>query len=109
MADRIDRLRALTGEQEVYDNSFTEETQPEVEDAFVLPEGYKISSARNIYDGTSEEDNTPVPAQAKKLGKSKQRSNDSQQQRQGDSGNRPSARIQAGMNQHQYGSSAPLL
>ncbi|KAI9645802.1 hypothetical protein NHQ30_005236 [Ciborinia camelliae] len=115
MADRIDRLRALTGQKEVYDDSGMEETQQEVGDAFVLPEGYKIV-AHNIYEGTSEEDNTPPAAQttkSNKSNKSNQRRNVPEQMWRGDSdggsGENLTAKMRAGMNEGLHGSSAPLL
>ncbi|KAF7879419.1 hypothetical protein EAF04_000615 [Stromatinia cepivora] len=111
MSDRIDRLRALTGQQEVYHNPKMEETQAEGEDAFVLPEGFTIT-AHHVYEGTSEEDNTP-PTRASKSKKSKQRSNVREQQweedAEEDGAENLTARMRAGMNQSQYGSSAPLL
>lgn len=109
MNDRVDRFRALTGQQEVYDNPDMEEPQTESEDAFVLPEGFTIK-AQNIYEGTSEEEDSPPQS---KPGKSEQRSNAPQQYQnedhEFDDGENATARMRAGMNQYQYGSSAPLL
>ncbi|TGO84134.1 hypothetical protein BPOR_0545g00060 [Botrytis porri] len=109
MNDRFDRLRALTGQQEVYDNPEMEETQTESEDAFVLPEGFTIK-AHNIYEGTSEEENSPPQSKSEK---SKQRNNVPEQYQnedlEFDDGENITARMRAGMNQHHYGSSAPLL
>ncbi|KAF7930238.1 hypothetical protein BELL_0073g00070 [Botrytis elliptica] len=109
MNDRVDRFRALTGQQEVYDNPDMEETQTESEEAFVLPEGFTIKS-HNIYEGTSEEEDSPPQSNA---GKSKQRSNVPEQHQnedlQFDDGENITAGMRAGMNQHHYGSSAPLL
>ncbi|KAF7949015.1 hypothetical protein EAE96_008191 [Botrytis aclada] len=109
MNDRLDRLRALTGQQEVYDNPDMEETQTESEDTFVLPEGFTIK-VHNVYEGTSEEEDSPPQS---KPGKSKQRSNVSEQYQnedlEFDDGENITARMRAGMNQHHYGSSAPLL
>ncbi|CAD6442831.1 d7b7b35d-8a93-49ab-8a4f-0ef94b5017f3 [Sclerotinia trifoliorum] len=111
MSDRIDRLKALTGQEEVYDNYNMEETQAEGEDAFVLPEGFTIT-AHHVYEGTSEEDNTP-PRQASKPKKSRKGSNAREQQwkedAEEDGADNLTARMRAGMNQNQYGSSAPLL
>ncbi|ESZ98015.1 hypothetical protein SBOR_1546 [Sclerotinia borealis F-4128] len=112
MADRIDRLRALTGQQEVYDNTSMEETQGEVEDTLSLPEGYTFR-AHNVYEGTSEEDDTPPPPRAPNLKKSNKRNKVPQPQWKEDSdwdgGDNMTARMRAGMNQSLHGSSAPLL
>lgn len=109
MNDRVDRLRALTGQQEVYDNPDKAETQTESEDAFVLPEGFTIK-AHNIYEGTSEEEDSPPQLRP---GNSKHRSNVPEQYQnedlEFDNGENITARMRAGMNEHHYGSSAPLL
>ncbi|KAB8296896.1 hypothetical protein EYC80_002305 [Monilinia laxa] len=97
MADRIDRLRALTGQQEVYDNTDMKETQAETEEPFVLPEGFKIH-AHHIYEGTSEEDNTPPTAPISRSKKSKQRRNTPKPQWKEDSSG-DTAGMRAGMNQ----------
>ncbi|KAA8568687.1 hypothetical protein EYC84_007688 [Monilinia fructicola] len=102
MANRIDRLRALTGQQEVYDYPNTKETQTEIEEPFVLPEGFKIH-ARHIYEGSSEEDNTPPTARTPILNTSKRRRNAPKSQRKvyssGDGGEDMTAGTHSGMNQ----------
>ncbi|EDO04703.1 hypothetical protein SS1G_07186 [Sclerotinia sclerotiorum 1980 UF-70] len=99
-------------QEEVYHIPNMEETQAEgEEDAFVLPEGFTIT-AHHVYEGTSEEDNTP-PTRVSKSKKSKKRSNARELQwkedAEEDGAENLTARMRAGMNQNQYGSSAPLL
>ncbi|QSZ30659.1 hypothetical protein DSL72_000217 [Monilinia vaccinii-corymbosi] len=115
MADRIDRLRALTGQQDVYDITDLEETQAdETEEPFVLPEGFKIR-ARHVYEGTSEQedDAPPSSAQAQESMKAKHRGNALETQWGEDSnwddGENMTARMRAGTHQSLHGSSAPLL
>ncbi|RAL59337.1 hypothetical protein DID88_006942 [Monilinia fructigena] len=87
MAYRIDRLRALTGQQEVYDNTDMKETKAEIEKTI----------------RTSEEDNTPPTTRASKSKKSKQRRNTPTPQLKedlsGDGTEDMTAGMRAGMNQ----------
>ena len=102
--DRIKRLRALTGQQEVYDNPNTVETLAEVE--YTLPAGYRIR-AHNIYEGSSEdEDQAPTTVSAPA---SNQFVELSHQQWGEESDESMTARMQAALNKSQYGTSAPLL
>lgn len=110
ITDRRDRMRALTGVQEVFDDTNMEETQSE--EPFVLPEGLKFT-ANNIYEGTSEEDNNPSPLREPKSSKPSQHSSvlrqPSKDASNEESGENLSTIMPAGVNQSFQGSSAPLL